>query len=368
MKKIISIAVVLIFLLFPSVCFAESVDTDKIYEQKLQELGLSDTIDDLPNQTKEQLENINIEDPLVMANFFEPENIFDILKDFLKNNIKTPLKYGALLLSVLLIGAAFGNFYEKNKLLDYSVTVSLVATSIIPVLNIVTVCANTLKSSGAFMLSFVPIYASVLASSGKPITAGGFSAIMLLAVQILTSVCSFLIVPLSGMQLSLGIGGSLSGEIKWQSVSNAIKKFSLFSLSAVSTVFLAVLSIQTVIKSPADDLYSKSAKLILNTAVPYVGSVLGETLNTVRGCMSLLKSSVLIYGVCAVLFTTMPIIIELLCWRGVLCVCGSIAEVLSVDGTKGLLTATDSAVALVLGITLIIPAMFIISMTLVLVI
>ncbi len=368
MKKIVSLAVVLIFLNLPTICLAETVDTDKIYKEKLQELGVSDTLDDLPEQTKEQLSNINIEDPLEMANFFNPKNIFDILKDFFKNNIKTPLKYGALLLSLLLISAALGNFYDKNKLLDYSITVSLAATAIMPVLNIITVCANTLKSSGTFMLSFVPIYASVLASSGKPITAGGFSVIMLLAVEILTSVCSFFIVPLSGMQLSLGIGGSLSGEIKWQSVGNAIKKISLFSLSAVSTVFLAVLSIQTVIKSPADDIYSKSAKLVLGAAVPYVGNVLGETLNTVRGCMSLLRSSVLIYGVCAVGLTILPIIIELLCWRGVLCVCGSVAEVLSVDGAKGLLTATDGAVALVMGITLIIPVMFIISMTLMLVI
>lgn len=369
MKKFIIVFVVVLFFNMPSVCSAEEVDVNDIYNEQLEALDLEKLNDNLSSNTKDILEKIDLSDPATsFSDAFTPDNVFDIINDFLKNNVKTPIKSGLTISSVLLFAAACGSVYEHNKLIKYTVAVCLAASAVLPAVATVTVCADTLKNAGFFMLSFLPIFAAVLASSGKPLTAAGFSAVMTVATQFVTAVCSFLLVPLSGMQLSLGLCGCVSGDFKLQSVTGAVKKISNWSLSLITTVFLAVLGIQTAINSPADNLYSKTAKFLLGSAVPYVGNVVSEALNTVRGCVSLLRSTVMIYGVCAVALTVLPVIIELVVWRLVFWVCGSVAEVLSVESAVDLIKSVDTAMSFVLGITLLVLIMFIISLTLVTVI
>ena len=81
--------------------------------------------------------------------------------------------------------------------------------------------------------------------------------------------------------------------------------------------------------------------------------------------MGLLKSSVGIYGVAVCLFTFLPLITELLMWRAVLLITAGISELFSVTEISGLLKAVDSMMSVLVGIILLVGAMFIISLALV---
>ena len=283
----------------------------------------------------------------------------------MKNGFKTPLKCGVTVIAVLLLSSVADNLQENNKLLKFTVAVCLSAGALLPAVSTINACFDAVKSVGTFMLSFIPIFAAVLFSSGKALTSASFSSVMVVAVQTLNAFCSFAFIPLCSMQLSLGFSGSVSGDIKLSSVQNSLKKFATFGLSLVCTIFLTVLSVQTSINSPADNLYSKTAKFLLGSAVPLVGSVVGDALNTVRGCITLLRSSVMIYGVIAAALIVLPIITELLMWRLIFMVCGSVADIFDNNKASELLKTVDNSMAMLLSALTLILVMFIISLTLV---
>ena len=90
--------------------------------------------------------------------------------------------------------------------------------------------------------------------------------------------------------------------------------------------------------------------------------MLSEAINTVTASMGLLKSSVGIYGALACAVTLLPLVIELLIWRAVLLVTSAASELFSLGGIAGLLRAVDSMMSVLIGIILLVGAMFVISL------
>ena len=70
-----------------------------------------------------------------------------------------------------------------------------------------------------------------------------------------------------------------------------------------------------VVNSAADNLSMRTAKFIIGSAVPVAGGVLSEALGTLTASVSLLKSSVGIYGVVACVVIFLPLLTELFLWR-----------------------------------------------------
>ena len=346
--------------------YAAELDKESIYSEQYSASGADKLQESLPDEVREKLYEFDISSTdISWTEAFTPKNIFANSVVFLKSGGKRPITAGCAVLAVLLLGAALGNLSEENKLTAYVMTVGITAAAVLPAVSIIKSCVSAISSAGVFMLSFVPVYASILISRGKAVTAAGFSAVMLTVSEAVTALCSFVIVPLTGIQLALSVSGSVLTEINTSSISKAIKKASIWILSLSATVLFGLLGIQTVVGGAADTLSSKTAKFIIGTAVPVVGTTVSEALSTVRGCIKLLGSSVAVYSIAALALLFLPTIVELLLWRVSLLLCASVAEMLGQERSAGLIRSVDSAVAFVLGIMILIGVLFIISVTVV---
>ncbi len=366
MKKLIVFTVAVIMLMFSSTkSNAQEISTQDIFSKYYEQSGADSLEQYLPEYVDEYIHMIDIENPVesVKENF-SVKNVFEILLDFFKNNIKSPLKFGLAAGSLILFSAAIGGLHD-NKLLIYVTNIGVAFVSVLPALSVAVACAEAIISSGTFMLSFIPVIAVLIAVCGKPLTSAGFSGVMTIAVQAVTTLCSYFVVPLSCLQLALGVSSSFSFETRPPAIASTIKKISVWSLSLICTVFLCVLGIQTAINSPSDNLYSKTAKFVLGSTVPIVGNVVSEAFNTVRGSLHLLHSSVAVYGVVAVAVILLPILIQLIIWRVVLNITGMMADMFMIKETSCILKAVDGCFAFLLGISVLMFAMFIISIAIV---
>ena len=186
---------------------------------------------------------------------------------------------------------------------------------------------------------------------------------MLLISEGIAALCSFLLIPVSSVQLSLGISGAVSNGINTTSLNNAIKKASNWILAVSSTVLLSVLSLQTIVSIPQDNIASKTAKFIIGSTVPVVGNTVSEAISTVRGCLKLLSASSVVYGVIAIALIVLPVIIELILWRGCMLLCSTVSEMLNFEKICALLKAIDNVLAFILGITVLMSVLFVISLT-----
>lgn len=360
---------IIIFLLFIFV-FSVNVSAEEtdIYKEQLEISGADKLADTLPEDMQEYLNenSIDISD-YNWVNNISYQNVFSHIFSFLSGGAKKQFAVFGCVLGVILLSAAlFGNSSDNvNQTVNYVVVLSVASLLLTPLLLSVTAAIDALRNCAYFISAFVPVFASIVAASGKVATSVSMSTLLLAAANGMTFIANFVIVPLIGGYMAVSVSSSVSPLLNNSGLSEGIKKVVFWIMSFISTLFVGILGIQTAINSSADNLSMKTAKFLIGSAVPVTGGVLSEALSTLTASISLLKSSVGIYGVIVCCLFFLPILCELLIWRLGLFFTVFIANIFSLSKLSGLLKSVDTVLSVLIGIILISCAMFIISLTLV---
>ena len=361
-KKIV---LVLIFLLV----FSVPVRAESEYERQYDALDITEVTDALDSTTRQFFEEtgLDIRDFKWVDKLSEKGFITRFLK-FISGGFSDALKAGVYILCAILICSAFGSFSPQNSTVTaalYATVLAVCAFLANDLWEVISFCVAALKSCSSFMLSFVPIFATVTTLSGAPATAVSMSGILLAAAEATSAVASFVILPLLSSHTAFSIGASVSDFAAETGLGDVIKKISVWGLSLISTLFVGVLGIQTAVNSAADSMTLRTARFILGTTVPVAGGALAEAVGSVASSLTLLRSSLGIYSVAALAVIFLPCIVKLLLWRGVLCVTSSVAQMFSLKKVSALLKAADGTLSVLLSLMLIIVATFIISLTMI---
>ncbi len=362
-KKIVCFIIVLF--IFSLSVSAEETD---FYKQQLENSGALELEEGLTDEVREYLKenSIDITD-YNWVNNLNAENVFSHIWGFLTDGLKTPLISLGGILAIILVNAILFDAQNSHlsTVVTYASTLAIAGIVIAPLFLSINTAINAMKACSAFMTAFIPIFAVVVSASGKTATSISMSTLLLGAANGVSLLSNFAVVPLIGGYLSLSIATGVSPLINNNGISAVVKKMSLWVMSFISTVFLGVLSIQTVVNAHADNLSMRTAKFIIGSSVPVAGGVLSEALGTLTASMSLLKSSVGVYGVliCCIIF--LPIIIELLLWRFTLWIADFVTQSFSLSKISGLLQSLDTVLSVLIGVILLTGAMFIISLSVV---
>lgn len=349
-----------------SVAAEESGSPEEFYAEQYKNSGAEDLENNLPDSAKEYFSENGI-DPsdYNWVNSLSAESVFHHILNFILSGAKSPLRAGAGIIAIILISAALSSVEIKSSAMTAAVFAAAAASAAViavPVSSAVNASVNALKGTGVFMLSFIPVFTVIVAASGAAVTAASMSALLLAAAETVTYISSFAVLPLMGGYLALSLSGAVSPLIKKSGIAETVKRLAFWIMAFISAVFVGILGIQTAVNASADTLASKTARFIIGSSVPVAGGVLSEAINTVTASMGLLKSSIGIYGAVACIITLLPLVIELLIWRGVLLICSAISELFSLGEISGLLRAVDSMMSLLIGILLLVGAMFVISL------
>ena len=359
------------FLIFIVLIFAFSIPVsanDDIYNSTYDSIGGSSIEQSLDQSVRDFfIANEISPSDYEWVNRLTDRAVMSHIVDFVTGGIKEPLKTAVVIMGVILITAALtafgGNSYANTA--TFSSVLAITAIISGNIWQSVSAAVNSLKGCSSFMLSFVPVFASVTALSGKAVTAVSMSALLLFATEAVAFVCSFAILPLMGGYLALSISTGVSPLLDNTGLADSIKKISMWILSLLGTLFIGILSIQTTVNSAADSVTLRTAKFILGTSVPVAGGVLSEAVSTVSASVGLLRSSIGIYGVVALGFILLPVLLELIIWRCVLFVTTALCELFSLNKISCVLKAVDSMLSVLVGVVLLIGATFIISLTVV---
>ena len=235
----------------------------------------------------------------------------------------------------------------------------------VPVWETVKAATDAIQGCSTFMLSFIPVFAVIVSVSGGAVTAASMSALLLGAAELVSSAAAYAVLPLMGSYLAMCICSAVSPIISGAGITESIRKIAFWVLSLVSTIFVGILGIQTAVNSSADSLALKTTRFILGTSVPVAGSALSEAVSTVTASLTLLRSSVGIYGVVALAAILLPLLSELLMWRLVMAAGAMTSELFGQVVVTKILKAVDTMLSVLLGIMLLVGAIFIISLTVV---
>ncbi len=363
MKKLFF--VILFLILFTTTVYAEETD---IYKEQLENSGILEIEDKLPQDVREYINKngLDIRD-YNWINNIKNENVFSHILSFLKGGLKKPLISLGVITAIIIINALL--FEKENSevspVVTYAAVISIAAAIISPIFSSINTAIGTMKACATFMTAFIPIFAAITAASGKAVTSVSMGTLLLGAANGVSLLSNFAVVPFIGGYLSLSLASGVSPFMNSGGISQAVKKLALWVLSLITTVFLGILSIQTVVNAHADNLSMRTAKFIVGSSVPVAGGFLSEALGTLTASMSLLKSTVGIYGVVICCLIFLPIIIELVLWRVTLWVSDFVALQFSLTKISSLLQSLDTVLSVLIGVILLTAAMFIISLSVV---
>jgi stage III sporulation protein AE len=385
-KKITAVFIFLLLsLLFPMTVLGYGQDASTNYESseqstetdiqnELEISGANGLFDSLPDGVNEQLSDLGISDLTSQSlTDFSFGSFMKSIWNTIKKEVTAPIKTFVTLVGIMMLCALLNTF--RSSMEDTSVTkifsvvtvLCVCAAIIVPVAKCITESAQVIKDCSNFILSFIPVFASIVTVSGKPLSATLYSTFLFSAVQIISKLSATTLVPLLSIYLAFCLVSSISEYIKLDGLVSIIKSTVMWALGPSLTIFVALLSMQGLVTNSADTVATKTAKFVIGSTIPVVGGALSEAYNSIQGCMGLIKSTVGVFGIIACILIFLPIIIKIVLLMFSLNIAAAVGEILGIEKVPSLLKAASTALSLILGIVICFAVLLIVSTTIMLV-
>ncbi|MBE6707538.1 MAG: hypothetical protein E7577_07875 [Ruminococcaceae bacterium] len=305
-----------------------------------------------------------------LTTLLSSEKIFEEITAVLRNALPDAIKLLAALMGLLLIcaaarGLSSGMDGEKTATaFSFLSTAAISAALMGAQYGEIARAREFFGDISALMDAMIPVTGAVWAMGGNVSSAGVGTAtlyVMLAAVQKLVAgavvpVCALLAA--SAACSSLGGGGIVGG------FGSAVKKCYTFFIGLIMTVFVFVLGAQTTVAGAADTAAARSGKLIASTVIPVVGGAVGETLRTVAGSVTYIKSVVGIGGIVLIFILTLPTLTSLLLSRLVYLIVASVADALGCHSESRLLGELGNVYGFLIGAVAVTAIAFTIALAL----
>lgn len=287
-----------------------------------------------------------------------PESLFSEIGGMAEESAQGPLQAATSVIAVLLLCALCNGM--KLSLGDKPlggvigmVGALCVCTTVVgPVVACIEHAAQVVQAAAGFLLACVPVLAGIMLAAGQPASAGSYNLLMMAVGNVISILSASILVPGLNIYLALSIVSAISPGVNLGGICNAFHKVVKWVLGFCMTVFAGLLTVHSIVASSMDETTAKAAKFVVSSFVPVVGSALGDALQTVTGCVKLLKSGVGAFGLLAGALIFLPVILQCLLWMVTLNVCAGAGDIFELKEITSLLRAVAKAVELILAIVL----------------
>lgn len=373
MKKVYIILIFVIMSSFSISAHDNSIIND-IYKEQVKISGADSIIDEVPKDAKKSLENIgvcNIDWNILSE--LNMNRILDEIIDIAKKQSYNPLKSITAVISIMLLyslldglKASFGEKSISNVMNAVS-TLSVCIVIILPIVKCIKHSSNIINSSAKFMMCYIPVMTGLLVSSGQVVSGTSYYYLMVGIGELIIQLSSDILSRMLCVFLALSVVSSISPKLNMSGICDFINQGVKWVLGFAMSIFTSLLTIKTIIGTSADNISTKTAKLLLNNLVPIVGGALSDAFTTVQSCVKLLKSGIGAFAIIAVGFIFIPVILECLVWTLCLSLCISIGDVLGISQLTSVVKAANKVINAMLVITISCLTILIISTVIILI-
>ena len=370
MKKVVFI-IILILILGRNISFADT--EDDVINSQMNSFNISNFINEANKYTEDILEDVDIGELLNNAIKGEIDNN-ELLKNIfplLGKEIKEAIKVMVSIIVIVLINSVFKSIADNlnNKSVSqitYYVQYILIATVIMNNFsNIITLLKDTITNMTGFLQSLFPLLMTLMLASGSVVSVNMIQPIILFIINLISNIFQTIIIPAVLIGTALAIVSKISDRIQIDKLSKFIKSSSVWVIGILLTIFVGVLSIEGTLGSSVDGITAKTAKAAVSSFIPVVGKVLGDAVDTVIGCSSILKNAIGIVGVIVVIAICILPIIKLAVITIIYHMTAAICEPIADSKVISLISQMADTFKILLAILCATSVMMIIGVTLV---
>lgn len=339
-------------------------------DELLENGAVGEVTEIIPPQVQELIDNKSIRETV---DGVTPATLMETVIQTVKNYATAPLRMLVSLCGIMVLcgmmevfGATLGTGGSKD-VLQVVIAVAVASVIVSPVVTCITEAAVVLRDYALFIVSYIPIFAGIITASGQPLTAVAYNVFLFWICQMTSKLISSYFVPLLCGYLALAVISVVCPMLKLGKLVSGIKTFVVWGLTLTITIFVGLLSIQSVVASGGDNVTVKTAKFMIGSLVPGVGGALSDLFVAAQGCIQLAKGTLGAFGVVVTLFTFLPILIRVLLWYLSLNIASLVGNVLGVQEMATLMKSISSTLGIILAVLLYDSLLVIISTTIMIV-
>ena len=197
----------------------------------------------------------------------------------------------------------------------------------------------------------LPVMTAALAAQGGTISAAAIYGATAVFDTILSSILSAVIIPAVYIYLILASLNAATGDVLLKKLKDLLKWAITWFLKLVLYVFTGYITISGIISGTADQTAIKATKLTISGMVPVVGGILSDASEAVLVGAGVVKNSVGVYGLLAILAITIVPFLSIGLYYLLLKLTAAVCSVFAPNPISGLMGDFSSALGLVLGMT-----------------
>lgn len=359
-----------------SACYSQQVSAlEQLTRQKTRQLWEEHLSDALPQTARQQLEDWYWQEPSEQNGWDRRElwqRLNRSIQDKLRELLDEPLRLLGTLMGMVVLCAVLGALRQNGTAsgMDEPFGVVAAASALVllgePVFGCVERTVQSLRECSLFVMSFAPVLSGILIAGGSPASAGAYNLMLYFVSQLLAELASKTLLPLLGVYLALCILSPLAPFLQVEQLTRAIHRLTCWGLGVLTTLFVGILSLQTVIGSGGDGILLKTSKFLVGSFVPVIGGTLSDAMGAARSCLHLMKGLVGSLGMAVAVLTFLPVLIEVSGWYLMLHTAAWAAQMLDCSRMSSVLRSVASAFSILLALVVCFGLLVLVSTTMVL--
>lgn len=271
----------------------------------VQEFNLDKLTDAMPEEAEDILSGYDFTGQANVNTIFS--DLGRKIESICRSHFASAAKSGTAVFTVVVLCSLASAFFPDGKAPGY-VTIAGVLAIATAVLtdsgSFLRTGVQTLSRLSDFSAVLLPCLATVTAAGGAVVSASAKYAAAMLFMNVLLTVCTRIFVPLISVYLACIVAQAAFQSQAFSAVAGFLKWLCVTGLTLLVVIFTAYLSISGVITSSGDLVTTRFTKAAISTALPVVGKLVSDAASTVMAGISLVRSSVGVFGVVAVLCVT----------------------------------------------------------------
>ena len=325
----------------------------RIHAEGAYGFGQNDIVNALSPEAGEILEELEAT-PDNGGSAITAESIFTMIWEIIRENASKPLAMLVSVIAVVLLCSVTDSMHDGGSTLSATFgTVGVLACSGIICTSFAAVMESSktaIEALSSFLAVYIPTFAGIMAASGQTATASAYNATITVASQLVSQLFSAFIFPLSSCMMGISIAGAVNPDLKINSIAEAAKKLVNWCMGLLMAVFAGLLSVQSFVAAAADSVSMRAIKFTISGAVPIVGGAVSDALQTVKGSMTLLKSTTGSFGIIASVAVILPVILSAALFRIALLISSAISDSFGTSRLTVLLKSGESVLAIVIAV------------------
>lgn len=361
---------IVLLLLWLCLLFAQPVQAAQ-QDILLEQSGAADLTEDVDGSIRAGLESygVSMDEPESIQKF-GIGTVFTIVKNGIQDSLTAPLRL-LMLFSAVILCSALLHAVQQGK--------NAVICEMIGVMGAVSACAKELcdcfqqgktilGQCTDFMTMFTPVFSSLMTATGQIGTAAAYQTGMLFLTNCMMQVMDHILLPFLSMSFAIAIANAVHTEHTLDGLLQLTKTIVTWSLGFLMSIFIGVISIQSIVSNATDGFATKTTKYVVSNFVPIVGGAVSDAYTTVLGSLQVLKSATGAIGIAILLLIFLPVLLRVILYRLVLKIAVALGDLFSVKQVARFLRGAEQVLSMLFAILICFSVLFLVTIALLLLI